>query len=116
MSTEKKTPLLNSALQKAERLQKVEHNTLEKLPFDGVDDTDNLCPEEEYKAWKLREKARKERDMARIREAEEIKEDAVRRKLAHPNRFERYINDPPQQTLFDIENNSVGNIEPKKLS
>lgn len=71
----------NTALDKAERLHKVEQKTIENVPFDGVDDTDNVDPKAEYEAWQKREQARRERDLQRVREVEEAKEDAIRRKL-----------------------------------
>lgn len=71
----------NTALDMAERLHQVEQKTLEKIPFDGVDDTDNIDPKAEYEAWQNRERARRERDIQRVREVEEAKEDAIRRKL-----------------------------------
>lgn len=71
----------NTALDKAERLHQVEQKTVKTLPFDGVEDTDNVDPKAEYEAWQKRERARRERDLQRVREAEEAKEDAVRRKL-----------------------------------
>lgn len=74
-------PVTNTAREKAERLHSVQKKGLEKTPFDGVDDTDNVDPEAEHEAWKQREAGRKERDLGRLRAAEEAKEEATRRKL-----------------------------------
>lgn len=71
----------NAALQMAERLRTIEQKSIQKLPFDGVDDTDNLDPRAEFDAWQHRERSRRERDVQRIRDLEEAKEEAVRRKL-----------------------------------
>ncbi|OBA24031.1 hypothetical protein METBIDRAFT_36263 [Metschnikowia bicuspidata var. bicuspidata NRRL YB-4993] len=69
-----------AALAKAEHLQQVDSKTLEKVPFDGIDDRDDMRPEDEYTQWKLREAARKKRDALLLEETELSKEDAVRRK------------------------------------
>lgn len=71
----------SSVLEKAERLHQIDKKTVEKLPYDGVDDTDNIDPEGEYRAWRERERERRERDQTRVAEAEAAKEEAVRRKL-----------------------------------
>ncbi|EGW32542.1 uncharacterized protein SPAPADRAFT_51088 [Spathaspora passalidarum NRRL Y-27907] len=47
--------------------------------FDGIDDTDDLNPEEEYNAWKQREVMRFNRDQQLIIEKEILKEEALQR-------------------------------------
>lgn len=69
-----------AVLAKAEHLQQIESKSVEKVPFDGIDDSDDIDPEEEYLQWRLREAARKKRDADVIAQAEMAKEDAVRRK------------------------------------
>ncbi|GEQ69639.1 hypothetical protein JCM33374_g3312 [Metschnikowia sp. JCM 33374] len=51
-----------AALAKAEHLQQIESKSSDKVPFDGIDDSDDIDPEEEYKQWQLREASRKKRD------------------------------------------------------
>ncbi|QBM86153.1 microfibrillar-associated protein 1 [Metschnikowia aff. pulcherrima] len=70
----------NAALAKAEHILKIAAKSVENLPFDGVDDRDDIDPEEEYRQWTLREAARKKRDSDRLAEEEKSKEDALRRK------------------------------------
>ncbi|KAF8003153.1 hypothetical protein HF325_002398 [Metschnikowia pulcherrima] len=70
----------NAALAKAEHILKIAAKSVENLPFDGVDDRDDIDPEEEYRQWTLREAARKKRDFDRLAEEEKAKEDALRRK------------------------------------
>ncbi|KAM9938999.1 hypothetical protein OXX80_001538 [Metschnikowia pulcherrima] len=70
----------NAALAKAEHISKIAAKSVESLPFDGVDDRDDIDPEEEYRQWTLREAARKKRDLDRLAEEERAKEDALRRK------------------------------------
>lgn len=70
----------NAALAKAEHILKIAAKSVENLPFEGVDDRDDIDPEEEYRQWTLREAARKKRDFARLAEEENAKEDALRRR------------------------------------
>lgn len=77
----KNAAVANTALEKAEKLHRVERNTVEKTPFDGVDDSDNTDTEADNEAWRARERARHERDMLRLCKIEAEKEDAVRRRL-----------------------------------
>ena len=56
----------NAALAKAEHILKIAAKSVENLPFDGVDDRDDIDPEEEYRQWTLREAARKKRDFDRL--------------------------------------------------
>lgn len=79
-SVQKEDSGVQITLAKAEHHQLLQDKAVEKADYDGVDDTDDVNPEQEYKEWILREKQRKARDTLRMHEAEEAKEDAVRRK------------------------------------
>lgn len=74
-----KAPVSKLAIARAEHHQQIDAKEAVKEDFDGVDDTDNLDPEQEYEMWKLREKERKKRDRQKLEEVENEKEDALRR-------------------------------------
>lgn len=65
------------ALSKAGHEMKVE--TGDGDDFDGVDDADDLNPEQEYEEWQRREKERYQRDRERMAYEERTKDDKVRR-------------------------------------
>ena len=66
---------------RAEFQNQLEAKSTEKGQFEGVDDTDNVDPEREYREWKQREIERKQRDRKRLEEQENEKEDIIRRQL-----------------------------------
>ncbi|KAG7662788.1 uncharacterized protein J8A68_003711 [[Candida] subhashii] len=80
---------LNEDRQKQILLSKLENNDSKSLTevatdnaddlFDGIDDTDDLDPEQEYDAWKQRELMRFERDQKIIEQQELQKEEELRR-------------------------------------
>lgn len=47
--------------------------------FDGVDDADDVDPENEYEDWKIRENGRYKRDRERMAQEEQTKDEKVRR-------------------------------------
>lgn len=67
------------AISRAERQHQIESREVAKEEFDGVDDTDNVDPEQEFALWRARERERKLRDRQKWAEAEEEKEEALRR-------------------------------------
>lgn len=71
---------LEIALLRAEHHLQLHEKAAEKTDYDGVDDTDDIDPEAEFEQWKQRERSRYERDIQRLRDEEQEKEDAIRRK------------------------------------
>lgn len=92
-------------------LAKVEHNLKIDLQdisndveYDGIDDTDDMNPEQEYEDWKARESNRYIRDRKVSQEQEDAKDDLIRRKYLseedlikdfNSRKHERDINDAP---------------------
>lgn len=68
-------------LHRAEHQHELNQREVTQQKYMDIDDTDNIDPEAEYKAWKEREKGRKARDRALIAEAEKEKEDMVLRQM-----------------------------------
>lgn len=65
------------ALNKASHEVKVEKTNGDE--FDGIDDTDDIHPEQEYDEWRIREKDRYKRDRERLIQEEQMKDEIVRR-------------------------------------
>lgn len=67
------------AISRAEFQSLLDAKEAKSTDFSGVDDTDNLDPEQEYALWKLRELQRRQRDRLRLEQLETEKEELLRR-------------------------------------
>lgn len=69
----------NHAISRAEYHSVLHAKEAKTTDYSGVDDTDNVEPEQEYARWKLRELQRRQRDRLRLEQLETEKEDLFRR-------------------------------------
>lgn len=96
---QKAAPTPNLVIAKAEFRSLLDAKQAKTTDFSGIDDTDNVDPEQEYALWKLRELQRRQRDRLQLEQLETEKEDLLRRQQGTlgPKEASASASDVPKQ-------------------